>query len=357
MTAVTGKLIQYRVVKKFIDIHTNSIVWNKLNIPLIIKNNDLYTQKAIQDKIKYCRIVRKFIRGKYKYYVQLIMTGIPPIKCNIETGEIKNDVGTGVVGIDIGTRTIAFSSKHDVKLLELCPEVENIEHKKLILQRKLDRQRRSNNINNYNSDGTIKRGVKLNWYKSNKYIKTQNELKEIQRKQAIIRKQSHEKLANYIISLGDRILVETMQFQGLQKRSKNTTKNKQGKYNKKKRFGKSLGNKAPAMLIEIINRKLKYRDLEILKINTQKVKASQYNHFSNEYDKKELKDRWNEDINIQRDMYSSFLIMNVNNDLETINQDKCTETYDKFKILHDKEMKRLRELKNNGVKLISSMGI
>ncbi|MEX0083126.1 RNA-guided endonuclease TnpB family protein [Clostridium butyricum] len=339
------------------DINSNTVKWNKLIIPVIIKNNDLYAQKAIQNKVKYCRIVRKLIRGKYKYCVQLVMEGIPPVKVNSETGEIKNSIGVGNVGIDIGTRTIAFSSQYDVKLLELCPEVENIERKKSILQRKLDRQRRANNPNNYNYDGTIKRGVKLEWTKSNKYIKTQNELREIQRKQADIRKQSHEKLANYIISLGDRILVETMQFQGLQKRAKKTTKNQQGKFNKKKRFGKSLANKAPAMLIEIIKRKLKYEKLEILKINTQKVKASQYNHFTNEYNKKELKDRWNKDIEIQRDMYSAFLIMNVNDDLESINRDKCIETYNSFKLLHDKEIQRLKELKLQGYKLISSMGI
>lgn len=111
------------------------------------------------------------------------------------------------------------------------------------------------------------------------------------------------------------------------------------------------------MLIEIINRKLKYEGLKILKINTQKVKASQYNHFTGEYNKKELKDRWNKDINIQRDMYSAFLIMNVNDDLETITQDECNKTYDNFKKLHDKEIEKLKELKLNGVKLISSMGI
>ena len=49
--------------------------------------------------------------------------------------------------------------------------------------------------------------------------------------------------------------------------------------------------------------------------------------------------------------------MNVNDDLESINQDKCLETYDNFKLLHDKEINRLKELKLNGVKLISSMGI
>ena len=49
--------------------------------------------------------------------------------------------------------------------------------------------------------------------------------------------------------------------------------------------------------------------------------------------------------------------MNVNDDLETINQDKCIETYDSFKFLHDKEIERLKEMKLNGCKLISSMGI
>lgn len=335
-----------------------NILWNGLKIPIHINSNDTYAQMSIQDRVKYVRIVRKLIRGKYKYYVQLVLEGVPPMKIIKETGEVKNIIGKDNVGIDIGTRTIAISSKTDVKLLELCPEVDNIEHNKLILQRKLDRQRRTNNPNNYNTDGTIKRGIKLTWVKSNKYIKTQNELRETQRKQANIRKQSHEKLANYIISLGDRILVETMPFAGLQKRSKKTTINeKTGKFNKKKRFGKSLGNKAPAMLIEIINKKLKYEGLKILKINTIKVKASQYNHFTNEYNKKELKDRWNDGIEIQRDMYSAFLIMNVNDDLETINRDLCIKTYDNFKILHDKEIERLKGLKLEGYKLISSMGI
>ncbi|MFT5874279.1 MAG: hypothetical protein ACI8WT_003240, partial [Clostridium sp.] len=40
------------------------------------------------------------------------------------------------------------------------------------------------------------------------------------RKQACVRKQSHEKLANRIIGLGDRILVESMSYSGLQKRAK-----------------------------------------------------------------------------------------------------------------------------------------
>jgi hypothetical protein len=152
-----------------------------------------------------------------------------------------------------------------------------------------------------------------------------------------------------------------MNYSGLQKRAKKTIINKKtGKFNKKKRFGKSLANKAPAKLIEIINRKLKYFDTEIKKINTYTVKASQYNHFGDTYVKKDLGERWNifsidsKDVEIQRDLYSSFLIMNVNNLADKIDRSKCIETFDRFKLLHDIEIERLR---NSGNKLISSMGI
>ena len=342
----------------------NKLEWNKLSIPVIIKKNDEYAQMALENKIKYCRVLRKFIRGRYKYYIQLVLDGTPPIKINKETGEIKNIIGKGMVGIDIGTQTIAIASQYDVKLLELAPEVSNIEKKKRILQRKLDRQRRASNPNNFNKDGTIKKGIrtgnrltKLKWNESNKYIKTRNELREIQRKQASIRKQSHEKLANYILNLGDKIYVEDMNYKGLQSRSKETTTNeKTGKYNKKKRFGKSLANKAPSMFLTILDNKLKHNGTQLYKIDTWSAKASQYNHVEDEYIKKDLSERWNNfgDYKIQRDLYSAFLIMNIKDNLKEINRDLCIETFDDFRKLHDKEIKRI---KNSSSKLISSMGM
>ena len=83
-----------------------------------------------------------------------------------------------------------------------------------------------------------------------------------------------------------------MRFKALQKRSKETTINKKtGKYNKKKRFGRSLNHKAPSMLLTIIDRKLKYQGLSLNKINTQSFKASQYNHVEDKYIKKNLNTR------------------------------------------------------------------
>ena len=346
--------------RQAIKYRDGNIVFNKLKMPIIIKNNDLYAQKAIQDRVKYCRFVKKNIKGKDYYYVQLVLEGVPPIKINKETGEVNLYITQGDVGIDIGTRTVAYCSNREVKLLELCPEVNNIEKQKRVLQRKLDRSRRVNNPNKFNENGTIIKGNRDKWVKSNRYIVTQTKLKCLQQKQADIRKQSHNKLANHILKLGDKFYVEKMNYSGLQKRSKKTTKNKDGKFNKKKRFGKSLANKAPAMLIEIINRKLKYFDTEIKKINTYTVKASQYNHIEDIYAKKDLSKRWNifnidnEEVKVQRDIYSSFLIMNVNNLADKVDRSKCINRFNGFKLLHDIEIERLKSCENT---LISSMGI
>ena len=328
----------------------NNLSWNGLSIPVQIDSQNPYETQALKNEISYCRVVRKYIRNKYKFCLQIVFKGVAPIKINKHTGEVKHYIGSGDVGLDIGTQTIAISSQSDVKIYELADKVQNIENQKRILLRKLDRSRRCGNPNNYNSDGTIKKqgNKKVIWIKSNNYKKIQNRLKELYRKQADIRKLQHEILSNYIISLGDNIYVETMNYAGLQKRAKKTEKDDKGKYKKKKRFGKSLANKAPSMLLSIIDRKLHYYGKQLIKIDTWSVKASQYNHLTETYHKKKLSERWNDlnGIKVQRDIYSAFLIMNVNNDLKSINQNKCNKRFQNFLMLHNKEIERLTGNKN-----------
>jgi len=332
--------------KQGVRFRDSIVEFNKLKLPAIIKKKDIYVNMALQNRVKYCRIKREIIKGKYHYYVQLVLEGIPPIKINKDTGEIRNYINDGKVGLDIGTQSLAICSDNEVKLLELAPEINNIEKEKRILQRKMDRSRRKMNLNKFNDNGTINIKNKSKWIKSKKYIKTQNKLKELQRKQKEIRKQSHNQLTNYILTLGNDVKVETMNFKGLQKRSKETTKNKDGRYNKKKRFGKSIANKAPSMFLRILDNKLKWNGKGLKQVNTYKVKASQYNHIDDNYVKKEINERWNDfkEFKIQRDLYSSFLIMNVNDDLETINRDLCFEEFQEFKVLHDIEIKRLKSM-------------
>lgn len=336
--------------KTGIRFKNDMIIWNGLKIPVIVDYDNYYEYQAMQCDICYCRIVRKYVRNKYKFYVQIIFKGNPPVKVDSEKGEIKHFIGNGDVGLDIGTQTIAIVSQTDIKILELADKVQNIENQKQKLLRKMDRSRRATNLNNYNEDGTIKKqgNKKVKWNKSNHYVKYQNKLKELYRKQADVRKYQHECLANYIISLGNKVYVEKMNFAGLQRRSKNTEKNEQGKFKRKKRFGKSLANKAPSMLLTIIDRKLKYFGEELIEINTFEAKASQFNHFDRTYTKKALSQRWNDfdGIKIQRDVYSAFLIMNIADDLKSFDIDKCNERFENFLKLHNLEVDRLKGHKN-----------
>lgn len=336
--------------KNGIRFRNDIILWNGLKIPVVINYNNCYENQALKSEIAFCHLIRKFVRNKYKYYVQIVFKGTPPLKVDNETGEVKHYIGEGDVGIDIGTSTIAYSSSTDVKILELADRVQNIENQKRRLLRKMDRSRRATNPDNYNEGGTIKKqgNKKVVWNKSNHYIKYQNELKELYRKQADVRKYQHECLANQIISLGDTIYVEKMNFQGLAKRATKAEKNDKGRFKRKKRFGKSIANRAPSMFLNILDRKLSYYDKQLIEIDTWNTKASQFNHFDGTYNKKKLSQRWNDfnGIKVQRDMYSAFLIMNVADDLKSFDIDKCNERFENFYRLHNLEVERLTGHKN-----------
>ena len=127
----------------------------------------------MHDEIAYCRLVRKTIRGKVKYYLQLVMKGIPPQKREISEGE---------VGLDIGISTLAAVSDKEVMIEEFCEGLDMLEKEKRMILRKMDRSRRATNPNKYNSDGTIKKGNKDKWIRSKRYWKRLFELKEICRK-------------------------------------------------------------------------------------------------------------------------------------------------------------------------------
>jgi len=108
------------------------------------------------------------------------------------------------------------------------------------------------------------------------------------------------------------------------------------------------------MLLEILNRKLNYTNKILNKVNTFLIKASQYNHITDTYEKKKLHQRWNDFgfCMIQRDLYSAFLLMNCKENLEEIDKDRCAQNFELFRTLHDLEVQRLK-LKKTPI----SMGI
>ena len=324
----------------------NIVIWGELNLCVRIKKNDAYVTEALKNRTKFVRIVPKVIRGKDRFYVQLVQEGTPPIK---KTKVVASPDAR--VGIDPGTSTMAIASKAGVELAELAPGTQVDEKKLRRVQRAMDRSKRATNPGNFNENGTVKKGAKK-WTDSNRYRKLATRRRELYRKISIERKKSHEQLANRILALGLDVRTEDMQYKALQKRAKQTTRNKSnGKINKKKRFGKSLSNRAPAMFLSILDRKLHYYGAFLKKVDTKSLKASQFNHVTGQYTKKELKDRWNVINNqrVQRDLYSAFLIANTNDTLDQVDVDLANEWYNLFLTKHNQEVKNI---KTNGSKML-----
>lgn len=310
-----------------------------------------YEKQMLEKEIKYLRVIRKWVKDRYKYYLQFTLAGEPTAK--------GRTIGRGRVGIDIGTQSIALVSEQNVKLLTLADRVQTNHDRALLLQRKMDRSRRATNPDNYNPDGTIKRGIRLRWQYSANYRRLAGELRHLQRKNADIRKYQHTCLANKILEMGNEIYVEDMDYRALQKRAKKTTRNAAGRYNRKKRFGKSLANRAPAMLLEILQRKAgTIPGASVTKVGKWEFRASQYDHTNQTYHKKNLSERSSHLSNgdhVQRDLYAAFLLMNADSTAMHTDPEQCKKTYPVFYELHNREIQR--HLQEDRQKQLTSFGI
>ena len=302
-----------------------------------LKTIDGKQKNCFKNRIKFCRILKRYIRGKKRYFLQIVFEGIP---------ETDFQIGEGEVGLDIGTSTVAVSSNDEVKLLRLS-ETEQEARKIRILQRSLDRKRRMANPDNYDENGKVKNKRK-EWKLSKNYFKELNKLKEIYRKKRVKDNQHKNILVKFILSQGDEVKTEKTSINSWKSRSKRTLINKSnGKIASKKRFGKSVNNNAPGTFLRKIEEKLSYFGKELIKINPFKTKASQFNHISQEFKKCSLEVRFKELIKgivVQRDLYSAFLIKNVENLIE-YNMEKINEQFNEF---YEKQLKEVERIKNEG---------
>ena len=301
---------------------------------------EMWALKGGYDSVKVLTVVRRLVRGQYKYYLQMSIEGEKPQK--------GRTLGKGNVGIDLGPTTVAVSGENVVSIDKLASKCDNIQEEITRLSRKIDRSRRANNPQNFNEDGTIKRGIKLVWNDSKRYKELRRELAELRRKQAAIRKQQHIECANTLLKEGDTFIVENNQISGWTTRVKETKVNeKTGKIQKKKRFGKSVANHAPSMFVSILENKVKSLGGEVVKVDTKNA-ASQYDFTDGSFTKHELKERnvtlSNGDTH-QRDMLAAFNLQHLKY-YETEKKQYDTEAmaadYERFCQLEQEEILRYK---------------
>lgn len=303
-----------------------------------------YEKKAIAlgvDSIRTVTIARKNRNGNRKYYVQFTIRGSHDNK--------GRTLGKGQVGIDIGPSTVAVSSLHGVSIDKLASKVDSIEHEKWLIQRKIDRSRRANNPQNFNEDGTVKRGIKLTWIQSEHYKVLLCQLRELQRHQAAVRKTQHIEMANALLPLGNVFVVENNPVKQWTARAKETkVSEKTGRIQKKKRFGKSVANHAPSEFITILKNKVLSLGGKFIEVDVKNA-ASRYDFTDNTFNPHGLDERRvtlsNGDVH-QRDMMAAFNLQHLNiesKELKNYDVDSIQQDYPVFCNLEREELDRYRQ--------------
>ena len=316
--------------------------------------NDLYMIHALYPNgtdplpVSYCEIKRMMFPNGWHYYLNIYVKGTAPQ---------KHAVGIGRAGIDPGTSTMAIAAEHKVMLRELAPKTDMYTKRMKRILKAMDRSRRDSNPDNYDQDGRPIKGRKV-WRKSKRYKELERQYRSLCRRKALYIRQSHCILANEIIEQANDIIVEHMDYRGLQRRAKKTERKEEAstvkdakgkqktvhKYKRKKRFGRSLGNRAPSEFLTILKQKLDAAGGMYREIDTKAFKASQYNHTDGTYKKEPLNKRIKTvgDVQVQRDLYSAFLIRHSNDSLDAPDRQACIMDFKRFVELQDKEIQFLK---------------
>ena len=345
------------------------IKWKNLTVPVrydISKADMLDDKNYINEslscgKIKYCEIVRLWFKNGWHYYVNLVMT---------ENAPKKLTPGKSIIGIDEGPSTIAATSETSVFLEELSPECKKYNKQIALLQRKIDKSTRNMNPDRYNDDGTTKKKSKdlPAWKFSETCLRNKAKVKELYRKKTEYTKYRHENLLNRMIKDASIFINEPMDFKALAKRVKETSRQDKTsvvmklngieqiiyKYKRKKRFGKSISDRSPSLVISRLKQKCNQYGLVYIETDKWKYKASQYDHVLDEYIKSELSQRFKKigDYTVQRDLYSSFL-QSCMDTLEKPDRNQCIKLFDNFVKM---QSELINEMKAAGVSYPACFG-
>ena len=202
--------------------------YSGLAIPLMLdrKDKDRWQQEALACRVKYTRILRREVRGKTRWYAQLVMEGLLPTKGRV--------TGQGVVGLDIGPSTIASFSLEQASLEPFCPTVTQPWKELQRVERALDRSRRATISTRTGRSEKDQRNANAHGVSKDLLLKR----KEREKRLAAERKRSHGQLANRILAQGKTVKTEKLSYRAFHRC-----------------FGRSVKVRAPGMLVSTLDPK------------------------------------------------------------------------------------------------------
>ena len=263
----------------------NTVKWLGLELPAIINPNDRVIAHGLSCPVKFVRLLRRKLNGRNRFYAQLVCEGQPYRKA-------KHKPGQGAVGLDLGPSTLATVSDESATLERFCDDLKPQQKAIRRQQRKLDRQRRANNPQNYNPNGAIKKNVK-HWHLSKAYLRTRQKIAELHRRQAAHRQSLHGQTVNRVLAQGDTFKLEKLPYRAFQRQ-----------------FGKSVGFRAPGQFVSHLKRKAVNAGAVVDEFPTRSKRLSQI-CLCGSVVKKPLSQRWHVcgcGVGpVQRDLFSAWL--------------------------------------------------
>jgi len=326
------RCLESKTNKNGIRYRDGFVVWKGLELECRIDPKDEVIAHGLSCPIKYCRIVMRKYKGRNLFYVQLVVEGRPFQK-------EKNRCGSETVGIDIGPSTIAYVGETKAVLTQFCEELAPREKEIRLLQRKLDRQRRGGNPDNYNPDGTIKRG-KLKWNYSHRYIESRAQLSELHRVHAAQRKTLQGKLSNELLRVGKYLRIEKNSYKAFQAL-----------------YGKSIGMRAPSLFVSSLIRKAVNAGGYGMDIPAGKARLSQA-CLCGRIEKKPLSQRWHIcdcGVVAQRDLFSAYLARHTDSN-GVLDTSRAKDLWNEVEPLLRQAVSRIME-SASGKALPSSFGL
>ncbi|MEC4814032.1 MAG: transposase [Scytonema sp. PMC 1069.18] len=282
------------------------VIWLGLELPAILEPNNIVIQHGLSSPVKYCRIIRRELNGKRRWFVQLVLEGVPFQKP-------QNYVSDGTIGLDLNISNIAFVGDNHADLLPFAEGVPTFTKEINKLQRKMQRSQRANNPDNYEPDFKSRRGrkaitkkgkvksCKAQWKKSSNYRKAAQKKRELERRKAAYAKSQNRRVVNEILRHGKHINTENVSVKGWQKR-----------------YGKAISVKSPGFVQSELMLKAERAGGSFIKFSTNKTALSQ-THLDGTRIKKSLSERVHKDVTgipeHQRDLFSSFLSRHVNQNM------------------------------------------
>ena len=296
----------------------SSFMKYKKHLLLKISQFDNFQLENIRWKeISYCRLVRIQWNKRWKYSFQIIMKWESNKKYNI---------GNKKAWIDFWLNYVALVDENQECKLIMTWEWNYHQDKIAKLQKIISQEYLSLNPECYDETWKIKEWV---------ILKCNEKIKKYNKKISYLRRKQAKKLSSEQNQVRKQILIEywelyweKLEYREIKKREKWIS------------LWKIVQRWSPWQMRSKLEEKWK-----VIYVDKYNYKASQYNHFTNEYAKPKLSERvkniW--ENKVQRDLYSAYLLLNHKKNLKEIDRKKCIENFNTFLENHNQLISELKE--------------